>query len=147
MSSFRLHQSTIFPLRHFNRKHALVFNLNAPPSYEKEQVSGKRLKLSYLPIPAHERAAPFTLMIIRIVCVSQKDIQQFRDLCSIAHLNKVDDYDYPVDHRDLFGVADMITMCPPLSPSWIVAFQWNHCFETWPLILSKHIVSDGFEGG
>jgi len=97
-----------------NREHTLVFNLNAPPSYEKEQVSGKRLKLSYLPIPAHKRAAPFTSMIIRIVCVSRKDIQQFQDLCSIAHLNKVDDYDYPVDHRDLFGVADMITMCDNL---------------------------------
>jgi hypothetical protein len=88
------------------------------------QVSGKRHKLSYLPIPAHERLAPFTSMAIRIVCVSQEDIQQFRGLCSIAHLTKVDEYDYLVNHRDLFGLADMITMRDHLCRlPWIVAFQ------------------------
>jgi len=107
-----------------DREHALVFDLNTPPSYEKEQVSGKRLKLSHLPIPAHERLAPFTSKAIRIVCDSQKEIQQFRELCRIAHLNKVDEYDYPVDHRDLFCLADMITMRDQLCHlPWIVAFQ------------------------
>jgi RNA-dependent RNA polymerase len=106
-----------------DREHALVFCLNAPPSYEKEPVSGKRLKLSHLPIPDHERLAPFTLMAIRIVCCSQNDIRLFRKLCRIAHLNRVDEYDYPVDHRDLFALDDMIKVHDQLCRlPWIVAF-------------------------
>jgi hypothetical protein len=63
-------------------------------------------------------------MAIRIVCISQEDIQQFRGLCSIAHLTKVDEYDYLVNHRDLFGLADMITMRDHLCRlPWIVTFQ------------------------
>jgi RNA-dependent RNA polymerase len=107
-----------------DREHALVFYLNAPPSYEKEPVSGKRLKLSHLPIPDHERLAPFTSIAIRIVCCSKNDIRQFRKLCRIAHLNRVDEYDYPVDHRDLFALDDMIRIHDQLCQlPWIVAFQ------------------------
>jgi hypothetical protein len=66
----------------YDREHALVFYLNAAPSYEQqEQVGGKRPKLRYLPIPGHERVASFTSKAIRIVCGSQRDIQQFRNLC------------------------------------------------------------------
>jgi RNA-dependent RNA polymerase len=116
--------NTVSTSTNLDRDHALVFYLNVPPSYEKEQVSGKRLKLSHLPIPGHERVAPFTSMAIRIVCGSQKDIRQFRRLCSIAHLNKVDEYDYPVDHRDLFALTDMLKMQNQLCQlPWIVAFQ------------------------
>jgi RNA-dependent RNA polymerase len=52
----------------YDREHALVFYLNAPPSYEQqEQFGGKRRKLRYLPIPGHERVAPFTSKAILIV--------------------------------------------------------------------------------
>ena len=116
--------NTISTSTNLDREHALLFYLNVPPSYEKEQVSGKRLKLSHLPIPDHERLAPFTSMAIRIVCCSQTDVRQFRKLCRIAHLKRVDEYDYPVDHRDLFSLNDMITIHDQLCDlPWVVAFQ------------------------
>jgi hypothetical protein len=109
----------------YDREHALVFYLNAPPAYEQqEQPGGKRRKLHHIPIPDHERVAPFTSMAIRIVCGSQRDIQRFRNLCRNARLNKVDEYDYPVEHRNLFSEADMISIIYSFrSLPWKVAFQ------------------------
>jgi RNA-dependent RNA polymerase len=109
----------------YDREHALVFYLNAPPSYEQqEQFGGKRRKSRYLPIPGHERVAHFTSKAIRIVCSSQSDIQQFRNLSCNARINKVDEYNYPLEHRNLFSEADMIAIIHSLRDlPWKVAFQ------------------------
>lgn len=121
---------TVSTSTNLDRESALVFYLSTPPSYEMEQAGGKRLKLSHLPVPEHERVAPFASNAIRIVCGSNKDIRQFRRLCNIAHLNKVDEYDYPVDHRELFALTDMFTMQDQLHQlPWIVAFQMEALFR------------------
>ena len=115
---------------------ALVFELNFPPSYEKDQqllslpglfafpLPIPRTKLSYLPIPNHERVAPFTSLIIRVVCASEYDLQKFRHLCEVARFYRVEDYEYHVVHRDLFSETAMSAVQRSLEElDWPVAFQ------------------------
>lgn len=117
-----------------DREHALFFDLNTPPSYEKEQESAShdpspgraplRLKRPYLPIPEHDRVAPFASLSIRVVCTSDKDLSDFHDFCKKAQLRKVDDYDYLVVRRNLFSLPVMTRIRAHLKElDWAVAFQ------------------------
>ena len=115
-----------------DREHCLFFDLNTPPSYEQESVShdprtGRaplRLKQPYLPIPEHDRVAPFASLSIRLVCTSDKDLSGFHGFCKKAQLHKVDDYDYLVVRRNLFSLPVMTRVRAHLKElDWAVAFQ------------------------
>ena len=118
---------SISVLTNMDGDHCLVFDLHTPPSYEKERIPPAvppRLKVPYLPIPEHDRVAPFTSSAIRVVCDSERDLSEFRDLCKEAQLHRVDDYDYPVVHRNLFSLSVMTRMHTRLLElHWVVAFQ------------------------
>jgi hypothetical protein len=48
-------------------------------------------------------------------------------VCRDVRLNKVDEDDYPVEHRNLFSEADMITVMHSLRDlPWKVAFQFSN---------------------
>jgi RNA-dependent RNA polymerase len=123
--------NTISASTNMDNERCLVFDLNTPPSYEQEQGSVShdprtplRLKLPYLPIPEHDRVAPFASLAIRVVCTSDKDLSDFQDFCKKAQLHKVDDYDYVVVRRNLFSLPVMSKMHARLQElDWAIAFQ------------------------
>uniref|UniRef100_A0A8H7YB62 RNA-dependent RNA polymerase n=1 Tax=Psilocybe cubensis TaxID=181762 RepID=A0A8H7YB62_PSICU len=110
---------------YLRREAAIVFVLNTAPTYEcEEPLSKLRRRLSYLPIPGHERIAPYTSLAIRIVCPSSQDLTVFRRLCVAAHLHKQADYEYPIARRNIFSADALNSLQIHLRRfNWQVAFQ------------------------
>ena len=106
-------------------EHALVFDLNIPPSYEKMQFfSNLRHKLSFLPFPDHQRVAPYASLAIRLVCVRNAGLQDFRRLCSAAQLRRLDEYEHEIVRRNLFSEQAISSVHSVLEElDWVVAFQ------------------------
>ncbi|KDR85157.1 hypothetical protein GALMADRAFT_233817 [Galerina marginata CBS 339.88] len=105
---------------------AIVFSLNTPPTYERQTGSSltPRHRLSFLPIPGHKRVAPYASLALRLVCPSAKHLQVFRQLCITAQLHKIDEYEYPIDRRELFSSVALQELQQHLRRlNWCVAFQ------------------------
>lgn len=110
---------------YLHREAAIVFSLNTPPTYECDEPPSKlRQRRSYLPIPGHERVAPYTSLAIRIICPSTQNLQSFRHLCATAHLHKLEDYEYPIVRREIFSALALSSLQTHLRRlNWQVAFQ------------------------
>ena len=121
--------------------HSLVFELNSPPSYEREPAEPfvgtgdlsfflydvrpqPRSKLSHLPIQDHERVAPYASLVVRLVCCSEQNIESFRQLCTISRFRKVEAYEYDIVRRNLFSESAILSVQASLEAlTWPVAFQ------------------------
>lgn len=140
INSFAIRSSSIAHLSASAVERALVFELEIPPSYEREGVPvvpnnvfdflasdrrpPPRTKLSHLPIPDHERVAPFTSLVIRVICASYQDLERFRKQCEADRFRRVEDYEYRIVHRGLFSATAMTTVQWALDElDWPVAFQ------------------------
>ncbi|CAA7266596.1 unnamed protein product [Cyclocybe aegerita] len=105
-------------------EYAIVFSLNNPPTYELYRPPTPRQRLSFLPIPDHERVAPYASLAIRLVCRSTADLAQFRRLCNQAHLRKPTDDEYPTAKRDLFSSFALEQLQTYLRQfNWCISFQ------------------------
>ncbi|KAJ3516786.1 hypothetical protein NLJ89_g906 [Agrocybe chaxingu] len=106
-------------------EYAIVFILNTPPTYELYRPPPTpRQRLSFLPIPDHERVAPYASLAIRLVCRSAADLAQFRRLCNQARLRKPTDDEYPTAKRDLFSSFALEQLQTYLRQfNWCVSFQ------------------------
>ncbi|KAF6766302.1 RNA-directed RNA polymerase 2 [Ephemerocybe angulata] len=63
-----------------------------------------RRQLSWLPIPEnHHRVAPYTSMVVRLICASHSDLERFRELSSSSGFHYVNSGDYPIERRNLFS--------------------------------------------
>ena len=120
---------------------SLVFELNVPPSYEREpedviidspgiapfvldSVRRQRSRLSHLPIPNHERVVPYASLVVRLVCCEDRGLEMFRQLCKLSGFRKVEAYEYDIVRRDLFSEAAMSAVQASLRDlDWPVAFQ------------------------
>jgi len=118
------HIITITMNKYLENKHVIVFTLNTPPSYERDRGS-TRQRLSFLPIPDHERVAPYASLAIRLVCKSAGDLEEFRKLSIAAQLqNRISEYEYPVVRRNLFSQFALGRLQLYLRQlNWCIAFQ------------------------
>lgn len=118
------HIDTITMNKYLEIEHAMVFTLNTSPSYERDR-QPTRQRLSFLPIPDHERVAPYTSLALRLVCTSAGDLEEFRKLSIAAHLrNRISEYEYPVDRRNLFSQPALERLQLYLRQlNWCIAFQ------------------------
>jgi RNA-dependent RNA polymerase len=105
------------------RDPVILFILHTPPTYERD-VQPLRKRLSFLPIPDHERVCPYASLAIRLVCTSLQGLQNFRNLSRKAQLHRVYDYEYPIEYRGLFSSIALETLQLYLSHlDWRIVFQ------------------------
>ncbi|KIM48044.1 hypothetical protein M413DRAFT_22601 [Hebeloma cylindrosporum] len=118
------HIDSITMNKYLEIEHAMVFTLNTPPSYERDRAS-TRQRLSFLPIPDHERVAPYASLALRLVCKSAGDLGEFRKLSIAAQLhNRIFEHEYPVVRRNLFSQPALETLQLYLRRlNWCIAFQ------------------------
>ncbi|KAF8912826.1 RNA-directed RNA polymerase 2 [Gymnopilus junonius] len=119
------HINSIHVHNYLGNEPSIVLTLNTALRYECETGSQPpRRRLSFLPIPGHERVVPFASLVLRLVCPIAEDLNDFRRLCRIAELHRVDEYEYPVERRGCFSVTALEKLQSQLLPvKWCVAFQ------------------------
>ncbi|EAU92881.1 RNA-directed RNA polymerase 2 [Coprinopsis cinerea okayama7 len=104
------------------RENVLLFFLSDPPTYETVPTSVSleqamsalstqpnsnsrplRRQLTFLPIPNHERVAPFASLVVRLVFQSADGVRQFNELRNLANFHRGATYEYPIARRGLFS--------------------------------------------
>ncbi|KAF8973725.1 RNA dependent RNA polymerase-domain-containing protein [Flammula alnicola] len=101
----------------------IFFSLNTPPTYERNGVP-LRQRLSFLPIPDHQRVAPYASLAIRLVCTSANDLQEFRRLSGAAQLHRISNYECPVERREIFSAPALEKLQGYLRRfNWCISFQ------------------------
>ncbi|KAF8167941.1 RNA-directed RNA polymerase 2 [Crassisporium funariophilum] len=118
---------------HYLSDAVIILFLNTPPTYERDQTP-LRQRLSHLPIPDHERVAPYASLVIRLVCASPHELQKFRRLSNVAQLHNLYDYEYHIEHRYLFSVGAMERL-----QTWLRRFNWAVAFQIESLVRSMVI--------
>ncbi|KAG7099381.1 hypothetical protein E1B28_001236 [Marasmius oreades] len=110
---------------HFLRDPVIFFDMAYPPSFEKEPASGgQRSRLPHLPIPAHNKLAPFISHSLRVVCSSEQDLIIFNNLARLAHLHCNKDSSYDVERRNLFSLDRLEILQRYFAKMpWCIAFQ------------------------
>jgi hypothetical protein len=118
------HINSITMNKYLEIEHAMVFTLNTSPSYERDRQPARQ-RLSFLPIPDHERVAPYASLALRLVCMSAGDLEEFRKLSIAAQLrNRISEYEYPVVRRNLFSQVALERLQIYLRQlNWCIAFQ------------------------
>ncbi|ESK98362.1 hypothetical protein Moror_112 [Moniliophthora roreri MCA 2997] len=111
----------------YHTKDPVIFlSLDHAPSFETEPATpgSLRQRLPFLPVPGHERVAPFTSESLRLTCRSERDLRIFKDLGRTAQMHSIRDYEHPLERRDLFSREIMeILNLNFRRASWPVAFQ------------------------
>ncbi|KAJ3509010.1 hypothetical protein NMY22_g16437 [Coprinellus aureogranulatus] len=131
---------------------AIVFTLSQPPTYEQDlkplDVNQEELdldsilasflgtfkiddggparkQLSYLPLPEnHQRVAPYTSLVLRLVCKSQGGPQKFADLSKDAGFPHISSDPWIVERRGLFSDWAFSQFSSSVEQfPWRVAFQ------------------------
>lgn len=132
---------------YLHQEPVIFFSLNTPPTYELDENTQNpllqnlflsilnnekplRQRLSFLPIPDHERVAPYASLAIRLVCHSPNDLLTFSDASKTAQLHcSIYDYEYPVAHRGLFS-SDRLERLQ----KWLRHFNWSVTFQIEALV-------------
>ncbi|KAF9478036.1 RNA-dependent RNA polymerase [Pholiota conissans] len=125
---------------------AIVFTLHSPPTYECDipfenltigsdphdavrqspliDKAYRRRRLSFLPIPDHQRVCPYASLVIRLICSSAADLHNFRRLSHTAQLHRLYDYEYATDYRGLFSSDALEKLESYLAElDWCIVFQ------------------------
>ena len=116
---------------HYLHQEPIIFlSLYTPPTYERD---GKplRQRLSYLPLPDHERVAPYASLAIRLVCSSLDGLLTFSKCSKTAQLHNIYDYEYPVARRELFSSDKLEKL-----QKWLRYFNWCVTFQIEALVRS-----------
>ncbi|KAF9270384.1 RNA-directed RNA polymerase 2 [Marasmius fiardii PR-910] len=103
----------------------IFFDMAYPPSFEREPAAvGQRERLPHLPVPSHDRLAPFISHSLRIVCSSQRDFDIFSELARLVQLHCNRDSSEVVERRSLFSLdrLDILQRYLAKMP-WCMAFQ------------------------
>ncbi|KDQ63790.1 hypothetical protein JAAARDRAFT_120957 [Jaapia argillacea MUCL 33604] len=122
----------------------LFFSMMSPPLFESElppilaqgvlAMQGPRFRGTIYDVSPRKRLtafdnhhspiAPYVSLALRVVCQSRQDLVTFRHLCKHAHGLTPTNFDYPVEHRQLFAtpVLEMYNRWLP-TLDWPVAFQ------------------------
>jgi hypothetical protein len=79
----------------------------------------------------HARVVPYTSCAIRLVCSTQADVMQFRQLSRVAELYEPQDYDYPVEYRELFSSQNLAML-----QSWLRFLDFEVAFQVESMVRS-----------
>ncbi|KAJ6519524.1 RNA-directed RNA polymerase 2 [Mycena sanguinolenta] len=102
----------------------IFFELSEPPNYESSTGTGLRQRLSCLPISDHERVAPFTSLVIRLICSQRSDVMRFERLARTAGVKNVFESELHIERRGLFSEAVLTQALAVIRAlRWSVAFQ------------------------
>lgn len=130
--------------RSVRNKPTVFLSLHSPPSFESEMTperaeyikaaQGLHFKGTVYDIeprrrlPAfdddHERVAPYTSLAIRLVCRTEADVIHFRRLSRTAGLHEPQDFDYPVEYRELFSDQNLA-----MFRSWLRFLDFEVAFQ------------------
>ncbi|KAF7339727.1 RNA-dependent RNA polymerase [Mycena sanguinolenta] len=112
----------------------IFFWLSEPPNYESSTGTGLRQRLSCLPIPDHERVAPFTSLAIRLICSHRSDVMRFERLAKTAGVKNVFETELHIERRGLFSEEVLSQARAGIkSLRWSVAFQVEALLRNWDL--------------
>ncbi|KAF8807563.1 RNA-directed RNA polymerase 2 [Phlegmacium glaucopus] len=111
----------------------IFFSLSLPPTYERDR-KPLRQRLSHLPLPDHERVAPYASLAIRLVCRSPNGLLTFSNCSKAAQIHNVYDYEYPVDRRGLFSSHKLEQL-----QDWLRHLNWCVTFQIEALVRSMAI--------
>ena len=115
---------------YLHQEPVIFLSLTSPPTYELDQ-KPLRQRLSYLPLPDHERVAPYASLAIRLVCCSPNDLLTFSNCSKAAQLHNIYDYEYPVVRRELFSSDKLEKL-----QKWLRYFNWSVTFQIEALVRS-----------
>lgn len=107
----------------------ILLSLTIPPTYMRKLAQSSSgspgfKRLAFLPIPDHERVAPYASLAIRLVCTSTAGLREFERLSNIAQLRKISNYEYPVQRREIFSAASLKRLDGILRQlKWCISFQ------------------------
>lgn len=118
---------------YLNEEPIIFFSLNTPPTYERDE-KPLRQRLSYLPIPDHQRVASYASLAIRLVCCSPNDLLTFSNCSKAAQLHNIYDYEYPVNRLGLFSSDKLEAL-----QKWLRYFNWCVTFQIEALVRSMAI--------
>jgi len=111
----------------------IFLSLSVPPTYERDK-KPLRQRLSHLPLPDHERIAPYASLAIRLVCRSPDELLTFSNCSKVAQLHNVHDYEYPVVRRGLFSSDKLEKL-----QKWLRYFNWCVTFQIEALVRSMAV--------
>lgn len=115
---------------YLDREPVIFLALHTPPTYERD-TKPLRQRLSYLPLPDHERVAPYASLAIRLVCSSPNELLTFSKCSKTAQLHNIYDFEYPVVRRELFSSDKLEKL-----QKWLRYFNWSVTFQIEALVRS-----------
>ncbi|KAJ3919159.1 RNA dependent RNA polymerase-domain-containing protein [Lentinula edodes] len=112
----------------------LYLNLWHPPSFETRSrfvspdAGPCNERVSFLPLPGHELAAPYVSEVIRLVCGSATDLPVFRRLFRLAQIRPmktiIDRYEEMVERRGIFQPKAI-----ELVENFVRILEWKVAFQ------------------
>lgn len=110
---------------------SIYFSLSQPPSFEQDTLlshitQDSRRRLSSLPFNEHARVAPYTSVVLRVICSSPADIATFAKLCDNAQMRaKVDELEIWTSRSKLLFSAQVVDE----YQHWVGDLPWEVAFQ------------------
>lgn len=122
---------------------AITLSLHEPPSYESEitpermdyllRIADPRFKGTVYDIEPRKRLSAFEdgqaqvapyASLIRLVCQADIDVLQFRKMARLAKLTEPQDFDYPLEYRQIFSHTNLHRL-----QSWLKMLDFEVAFQ------------------